>query len=134
MSDKPISDVLEFARTWAAAGPSVVQHWEVWEARTAVYFGLVEERAAGEMHAIMLLVRSVFFGGPEDVKRAAREASPRAIEIAQGVLGHLPPFAVVLEAETRFRVGDLLSDWSLHLVDGRLVARSEFRAGPESEH
>jgi len=131
-SGKAVQEVVEFARRWSGAGPLVVQAWDSWEAIACEFFGVSAADSAGEMHAVMSIVESVAFGSPEDVKAAVREARPDAVEIAHELLAHLPQFDVVLEAEIRFRAGDLCSDWSLQLVDGKLVARSEFRAGHDT--
>ena len=152
MKAKSMAEVLAFAREWAGAGSSIVQDWTLWEQRAGDFFERSEFKSAGNdgdhpltraaalslraanMHAVMLLVSAVCFGVPDDVKRATRETSPHALDLAALLLSHIPQFQVVLEAERRFRSGDLTTDWSLQLVDGKLVVRSEFRLGHDVEH
>ena len=133
MNAVAMADVVLFARRWLEAGTHVVQFWPSWEAQARNFF---KDPVFSEevYHGVMNLVCCVCFGSPEVVKEAVREASPRVLEKCVYVVGHLPPFSVVLEAETRFRGCQLSADWSLLQVDGKLVVRSEFRAPDGTEH
>lgn len=135
---RTIGDVMLFVERWVSADSAIVQHWNLWQQEACSFFGLENHPlasvlGAGHMHDVMRLTRSVCLGTPDDVKRAAREMMPASLALADQLLGHLPAFSVVMDAEKRFRWGDLAGDWSLALIDGRLVVRSEIR-GAESKH
>lgn len=133
MNAVAMADVVLFARRWLEAGTHVVQYWPLWEARARTFFA--DHPDSDEVfHGVMGVVCCVCFGTAEVVKEAVREASPRVLGKCVEMVGHIPQFAVVLEAETRFRGCELSADWSLHQVDGKLVVRSEFRAPEGTEH
>lgn len=135
MNAVAMADVVLFARRWLEAGTHVVQYWPSWESQARAFFGDRSLKADEDVfHGLMNVVCCVCFGTAEVVKEAVREASPRVLGKCVDVVGHLPQFAVVLEAETRFRGCQLSADWSLQQVDGKLVVRSEFRSHEGTEH
>lgn len=133
MNEAAMADVVQFAQRWIEAGPHVVQFWPLWEARASTFFRspLVDEDL---FHGVMLIVCYVCFGDADAVKSSLREATPRVIAACTDLLGHLQQFAVVLEAETRFRRCQLATDWTVQSEAGKIVVRSEFRVTDGTEH
>jgi hypothetical protein len=86
------------------------------------------------LHGVMTVVCCVCFGDASEVKAGMRVATPRVLSICSTLLSHLQQFAVVIEAETRFRARELATDWSLYSQNGKMVVRSEFRRTGETEH
>lgn len=136
-----VGQVEEFVRTWLEADSAVVLDWQLWEQNARQFF-FPEDEADGRemtlremvgrpldlMHQVMLIAVAVCTGTIGEVKRALREATPRALETANLALGHLPQFSAVLRAELHFRLGDLACDWALKADgDGRCLVTSEFR-------
>jgi hypothetical protein len=115
------------------AGSHVVQHWSAWEARANQVFSTAGG-GPNVMHGVMGVVCCLCFGDTAEVKGCLRDATPDALAMCSNLLGHLQQFAVIVEAETRFRAGELSSDWTLQSVDGKMVVRSEFRVPEEMEH
>lgn len=118
------------------AGEHIVQHWATWEAQASVFFGVDEDPAGDLMHGVMMMVCCIAFGEPDVVKQSVREASPRVLETCIKLFSHLSQFAVILDAEKRFRARQLSADWTLVTTsDGKAVVRSEFRqTRDETEH
>lgn len=116
----------------------MVQHWQLWEEKASAAFGFMYVKSAGSesMHALMVVVFGVCFGGLGSVKGVIRAAAPSTLEACHIAFGHLPEFRVLLEAETRFRACQLTADWVLELrSDGKVVVRSELRSSDgETEH
>lgn len=131
-----MTDVATFARQWLHAGYHLVQHWPTWESQAAEFFDVPYEAGSDDLHGVMAIVCNVFFGSTDAVKSCMRASSPRVILRCMALLGHLHQFSVVLEAEQRFRAGDLQRDWSLEQSEaGELTVRSVFkRAVKETEH
>jgi hypothetical protein len=121
-------EVVAFAKQWIAAGPHVVQHWQLWEAKASQAFGIdaVHDEL---MHGVMSIVCCVCLGGLTAVKQGVRGASPSELATTKLLFGHLQEFSVLLEAETRFRACQLVADWVLELHPrGKVVVRSELRS------
>jgi hypothetical protein len=100
----------------------------VWEGKAAEFFRHEVSTCSDVLHGVMVLVCCVCFGDPDVVKQSMRDATPKVLMACSALLGHIQQFAVVLEAETRFRDRELAADWTLQAVDGKLVVRSEFKA------
>lgn len=135
MSEITFESLQSFVDEWSEAGGAVVQHWTIWERLAAKFFETEVWQGRPEvMHQVMLIVIAVCEGTVDHVKRALREATPSALEVTKGLVSHIPHFSAVIDAEIRFRLGELAVDWSLEPDgSGRCVVRSEFKQ-PKLEH
>lgn len=133
-----LHEVNAFVERWLRANGSVVQDWVVWEAEAAralCYPHDVWASRSEVMHGVMAIAVAIVTGTLGDVKRALRDAAPSSLELAKRLLGHLPQFAAVVEAELQFRLGRLDGDWSLEADgSGRCVVRSQYRDRGTSDH
>jgi hypothetical protein len=129
-----LTEVEAFADRWSAAGEQTVQHWEVWETEAERFFGRGETDDGEGYHEVMLIVQPMCHGSIGDVKAAMRRATPNTLSMARTMLGHIPQFVTVLDAEQHFRDGMLAADWSMQADGaGAVVVRSEFRR-PGTDH
>lgn len=133
-----MADVVLFARRWLEAGSHIVQYWPSWESQARIFFGDTIGKnypSDDTFHGLMQIVCCVCFGSAEVVKESLREASPRVLEKSIEKLGHLSQFAVVFDAEMKFRGCELASDWTVKSVDGKWVVRTVYRTLEEgTEH
>ena len=125
-----IDELEGYAQRWVDAEEACVQHWAAWEREAAEFFG-VDPQAHGEiMHGVMDIVCAVCYGSVLVVKGVLRDATPSVLMLANQLFGHLLQCGPVIEAELRFRAGELARDWTLqHDGEGKVTIRSEFRPG-----
>jgi len=111
-------------------------NWEGWEKFCVYFFGLEAEAGWGgplNMHAVAELVVAVCLGHVEDQKPAVRRMAPSGLVLAHTLLGHLPHFRVMLDAEQRLRGGQLTADWSIDVRDEVAVVQTQYATGTRSE-
>lgn len=137
MIDVSMADFEAFALKWNDAGEHIVQYWEQWEEQAASFFGIEGPFPSEAMHGVMQIACCLFFqDSMADIKRVMRGATPSTLQMCQRTVSHLAQFAVLIEAETRFRARQLAADWTMSAVgNGSVVVRSTFRPPPkETEH
>jgi hypothetical protein len=127
------ADIVAFARRWTEAGSHLVQYWGSWERNAASFFE-VKHNDADVLHGVMAIACAVCLGDMGDVKQSVRCASPKVLTMCAVLLGHLPHFAVLLQAENNFRACELSCDYTLQSNGDKVTVRSEFRAPTEVEH
>lgn len=133
-----IEELEAVTRSWIRESVSgiTVQLWHSYEQRLADYFLVARSKLTHHevMHQVMAIACAVAHGSTAIVKECLRAAGPAAVDLASELFGHLPNAAAVLQAETRFRAGDLACDWTIHTdSSGKAVVRTEF-VKQESKH